>query len=166
MEARSKGKTSEAIRKLMELAPDTAVLVENGVEREVKSEQVKKGDILLIRPGKRIPLDGIVVKGGSSVDESMLTGESIPVEKEIGDEVIGGSMNYNGAMQIEVTRTGSDTTLSKIIKLMEDAQGKKAPISKLADQVAGYFVPVVIVIALLAAAAWRSEEHTSELQSH
>ena len=154
MEARSKGKTSEAIRKLMELAPDTAVLVENGVEREVKSEQVKKGDILLIRPGKRIPLDGIVVKGGSSVDESMLTGESIPVEKEIGYEVIGGSMNYNGAMQIEVTRTGSDTTLSKIIKLMEDAQGKKAPISKLADQVAGYFVPVVIVIALLAAAAW------------
>lgn len=154
MEARSKGKTSEAIQKLMELAPDTAVLVENGVEREVRSDEVKKGNILLIRPGKRIPLDGIVVKGGSSVDESMLTGESLPVEKGAGDEVIGGSMNYNGAMQIEVTRTGADTTLSKIIRLMEDAQGKKAPISKLADTVAGYFVPAVLLIAVAAAIGW------------
>lgn len=154
MEARSKGKTSEAIRKLMELAPDMAVRIENGVEHEIPTEQVKRGDILLIRPGSRIPLDGIVAKGGSSVDESMLTGESIPVEKSAGDEVIGGSMNYNGAMQIEVTRTGSDTTLAKIIKLMEDAQGKKAPISKLADTVAGYFVPAVIGIALLAAICW------------
>ena len=154
MEARSKGKTSEAIQKLMELAPDTAVLVENGVEREVRSDEVKKGNILLIRPGKRIPLDGIVVKGGSSVDESMLTGESLPVEKGAGDEVIGGRMNYNGAMQIEVTRTGADTTLSKIIRLMEDAQGKKAPISKLADTVAGYFVPAVLLIAVAAAIGW------------
>lgn len=154
MEARSKGKTSEAIQKLMELVPDTAVLVENGVEREVRSDEVKKGNILLIRPGKRIPLDGIVVKGGSSVDESMLTGESLPVEKGAGDEVIGGSMNYNGAMQIEVTRTGADTTLSKIIRLMEDAQGKKAPISKLADTVAGYFVPAVLLIAVAAAIGW------------
>ena len=159
MEARSKGKTSEAIQKLMELAPDTAILIEDGEEREVKSSQVRKGDILLIRPGSRLPLDGKVVKGGSSVDESMLTGESIPVEKEIGDEVIGGRMNYNGAMQIEVTHTGSDTTLAKIIKLMEDAQGKKAPISKLADTVAGYFVPVVILIALVAAVGWAVAGH-------
>lgn len=154
MEARSKGKTSEAIEKLMKLAPDTAILLKNGEEREVKIADVKSGNILLVKPGSRIPLDGIVVKGASSVDESMLTGESIPVEKEEGSEVIGGSMNYNGAMQIKVTHTGSDTTLSKIIKLMEAAQGKKAPISKLADTVAGYFVPVVLVIALAAAIGW------------
>ena len=159
MEARSKGKTSEAIQKLMELAPDTALLVENGQEREVRASDVKKGDVLLIRPGSRIPLDGTVVKGNSSVDESMLTGESIPVEKEAGDEVIGGSMNYNGAMQIQVTHTGSDTTLAKIIQLMEEAQGKKAPISKLADTVAGYFVPSVIAIAVVAALIWALTGH-------
>lgn len=154
MEARSRGKTSEAIRKLMELAPDTAILIENGCEKEIKSSQVRKGDLILIRPGSRIPLDGVVMSGNSSVDESMLTGESIPVEKEAGDEVIGGSMNYHGAMQVEVTRTGKDTTLSKIIRLMEEAQGKKAPISKLADTVAGYFVPVVILVAVAAAIVW------------
>ena len=154
MESRSKGKTSEAIRKLMELAPDTAVLYENGQEREVETALVKTGQHIIIRPGSRIPLDGTVVSGASSVDESMLTGESIPVEKKSGDGVIGGSMNYNGAMEVEVTHTGEDTTLSKIIKLIEDAQGKKAPISKLADRVAGIFVPVVMGIALVAALLW------------
>ena len=154
LESRSKGKTSEAIRKLMELAPDHAVLIENGVEREVETASVMKGQHLIIKPGSRIPLDGTVVKGSSSVDESMLTGESIPVEKQTGDMLIGGSMNYNGAMEMEVVRTGGDTTLSKIIKLIEDAQGKKAPISKLADKVAGYFVPTVMVIALVAALLW------------
>ncbi len=154
MESRSKGKTSEAIRKLMELAPDTAVLYEDGQEREVETASVLAGQHILIKPGSRIPLDGILVRGSSSVDESMLTGESIPVEKETGDSVIGGSMNYNGAMEVEVTHVGSDTTLSKIIKLIEDAQGKKAPISKLADQVAGIFVPTVMGIALVAALAW------------
>lgn len=154
MEARSKGKTTEAIKKLMQLAPDTAILVENGTEREVRAEEVLKGSRILVRPGSRIPLDAVVVKGNSSVDESMLTGESIPVEKNVGDEIIGGSMNVNGAIEAEVIRTGGDTTLSKIIKLMEDAQGKKAPISKLADTIAGYFVPVVILIALGAAIAW------------
>ena len=137
MESRSKGKTSEAIRKLMELAPDTALLYENGVEREVETGLVEAGQHILIKPGSRIPLDGILVQGSSTVDESMLTGESIPVEKQAGDRVIGGSMNYNGAMEVEVTHVGSDTTLSKIIRMIEDAQGRKAPISKLADTVAG-----------------------------
>lgn len=158
-ESKSKGKTSEAIRKLMELAPDTAVRLVNGREEEVRVEEIRKGDILLVRPGSKIPLDGIVKKGVSSVDESMLTGESIPVEKEPGAEIIGGSMNYNGALEMEVTHTGSDTTLAKIIKLMEDAQGRKAPISKMADVVAGYFVPAVLVIAVLAAVIWAATGH-------
>lgn len=154
MESRSKGKTSDAIRKLMELAPDTAILYENGVERQVETALVAVGQHILIKPGSRIPLDGVLVKGSSSVDESMLTGESIPVEKLEGDHVIGGSMNYNGAMEVEVTHVGSDTTLSKIVKMIEDAQGKKAPISKLADTVAGYFVPAVMGIALVSALLW------------
>lgn len=154
MESKSKGKTSEAIKKMMELAPDTAVRLVDGKEEQVQIDQIAVGDILLIRPGSRVPLDGKVVGGNSSVDESMLTGESIPVEKDLDDLVIGGSLNYNGSLQVEVTHTGSDTTLSKIIKLMEDAQGRKAPISKLADRVAGYFVPTVLVIAVLAAVIW------------
>ena len=158
-ESKSKGKTSEAIRKLMELAPDTAVRLKEAKEEEIPVEQVNKGDVLLVRPGSKIPLDGIVVRGVSSVDESMLTGESIPVEKETGAEVIGGSMNYNGALEMEVTHTGKDTTLAKIIRLMEEAQGRKAPISKMADVVAGYFVPAVLVIAVLAAVIWAVTGH-------
>ncbi|RGY95694.1 heavy metal translocating P-type ATPase [Clostridium sp. AM58-1XD] len=154
MESRSKGKTSEAIRKLMELAPDTAVLLIDGEEKEVPTSSVFPGQHIIIKPGNRIPLDGIIKKGSSSVDESMLTGESIPVEKQEGDTLIGGSMNYNGAMEMEVTHVGNDTTLSKIIQMIEDAQGKKAPISKLADKVAGIFVPAVMVIALAAALGW------------
>lgn len=154
LETRSKGKTSEAIRKLMELAPDTAILYEDGEEREVETASVQAGSHILIKPGSRIPLDGIVTEGSSSVDESMLTGESIPVEKTCGDSLIGGSMNYNGAMVVEVTHVGGDTTLTKIVKMMEDAQGKKAPISKLADRVAGYFVPAVMAIAVVAALLW------------
>jgi len=154
LESRSKGKTSEAIKKLMELAPDTALIVTDDGEREVGVIAVNKGDIILVRPGSKVPLDGEVIKGATSVNESMLTGESIPVEKNLGDTVIGGSMNYNGAIQVKVTHTGSETTLAKIIKLMEDAQGKKAPISQLADTMAGYFVPAVIAIAILAAMAW------------
>lgn len=154
LESRSKGKTSEAIQKLMELAPDVAVLVTGGEEKEVSVAQVQKGDVILVKPGSKVPLDGTVISGTTSVDESMLTGESIPVEKEAGDEVIGGSMNYNGAVQIKVTHIGGDTTLAKIIRLMEDAQGKKAPISKMADTVAGYFVPAVLAIAVLAAVIW------------
>lgn len=154
MESRSKNKTSEAIRKLLELAPDTAIVVRGGEQTEVPVEQINKGEHILVKPGSRIPLDGIVAEGSTSVDESMLTGESIPVDKECGSEVIGGSVNYQGAVIVEVTRTGSDTTLAKIVKMMEDAQGKKAPISKLADTVAGYFVPSVMCIAVAAAIIW------------
>lgn len=154
MEGRSKGKTSEAIRKLMELAPDTAIVLREGEQIEVPVESVVPGELILIKPGSRIPLDGVVVEGNTSVDESMLTGESIPVEKEMDDEVIGGSVNYQGALTVKVTHTGADTTLAKIVKMMEDAQGKKAPISKLADTVAGYFVPAVMVIAVIASIVW------------
>ena len=154
MEGRSKGKTSNAIRKLMELAPDKAIVFKNGVEIELPLSEVSVGDCVLVKPGSRIPLDGTVISGAGSVDESMLTGESIPVEKHIGSHVIGGSMNFSGAMEVEVTSIGSDTTLSKIIKLVEDAQGKKAPISKLADTISGYFVPTVLIIAFVAALMW------------
>lgn len=154
MEGRSKNKTSEAIRKLMELAPDTAIVVRKGEQVEVPVEQVVRGELILIRPGSRIPLDGVVVEGATSVDESMLTGESIPVEKGVDDEVIGGSVNYQGAIVVKVMRVGADTILAKIVKMMEDAQGKKAPISKLADTVAGYFVPIVMGIAVVASIIW------------
>lgn len=154
LESRSKGKTTEAIRKLMELAPDTAILFVDGIEKEVKIEELKLGDTIAIKAGSRIPIDGSVVSGSSSVDESMLTGESIPVEKNVGDEVIGGSFNHNGMLHVKVSRVGDNTTLAKIIRLMEDAQGKKAPISKVADKVAGYFVPIVMVIAIIAAVIW------------
>jgi len=154
MESRSKNKTSEAIRKLMELAPDTAIVIRNGEQQEVPVENVQQGELILVRPGSRIPLDGVVVDGSTSVDESMLTGESIPVEKNKEDIVIGGSVNYQGAVTVKVTHVGEDTTLSKIVKMMEDAQGKKAPISKLADTVAGYFVPTVMTIAVITAIVW------------
>lgn len=154
MEGRSKNKTSEAIRKLMELAPDTAIVLREGEQIEIPVEQVQVGELILIKPGSRIPLDGKVVEGNTSVDESMLTGESIPVEKNIDDEVIGGSVNYHGVVIAEVLHVGADTTLAKIVKMMEDAQGKKAPISKLADTVAGYFVPTVMLIAVVAAIVW------------
>lgn len=154
LEGRSKNKTSEAIRKLMELAPDTAVLLVDGEQREVPVGSVRIGDWLLVKPGSKVPLDGVVVEGHTSVDESMLTGESIPVEKEPGAQVIGGSVNYQGAVTVRVSHVGSDTTLAKIVKMMEDAQGKKAPISKLADTVAGYFVPAVMCIAVAAAIIW------------
>ena len=154
MEGRSKNKTSEAIRKLMELAPNTAIVIREGEQIEVPVEQVAIGEMILIKPGSRIPLDGMILEGNTTVDESVLTGESIPVEKAAGDEVIGGSVNYHGAVTVKVTHIGSDTTLAKIVKMMEDAQGKKAPISKVADTVAGYFVPVVIGVAVIAAIVW------------
>lgn len=154
MEGRSKNKTKDAIRKLMELAPDTACVLRDGSQLEVPVEQVAKEELILIRPGEKVPLDGVITEGRTTVDESMLTGESIPVEKEPGSELIGGSVNYQGAVTVRVTRVGADTTLAKIVKMMEDAQGKKAPISKLADTVAGYFVPAVMCIAFIAAVVW------------
>lgn len=154
LEKRSKQKTSEAIKKLMELVPDTAILLKDGIETEVSAEILAVNDIVVIKSGMRIPLDGTVVYGASSVDESMLTGESIPVEKKEDDEVIGGSLNYNGMLHVKIQHVGEDSVISKIIRLMEDAQGKKAPISKLADKVASFFVPVVILIAVVATIVW------------
>lgn len=154
LEKNSKQKTKGAIKALMELTPDQAIIRVNGEERTIPVEELKKGDIVIIKPGAKIPLDGKVIKGESSVDESMLTGESIPVEKNRNDEVIGGSINFNGSLEVEITRVGEDTTLAKIIKLIEDAQGKKAPISKIADRVAGFFVPAVMVIAVIASIIW------------
>ncbi len=152
LESRNMQKTKGAITALMQLAPDTAILAASG--QEVPTSQLKSGDLVLIKPGARIPADGVVTEGSSSVNESMLTGESMPVEKEAGSEVIGGSVNQNGVLYVQVTRTGQDTTLARIIRFVEDAQGKKAPISKTADKVAGVFVPAVMLIALLAAVVW------------
>ncbi len=154
LEAVSKGKTSEAIKKLMNLAPKTATIIRNGTEVEVPVEEVEVGEIVLVRPGSSIPVDGIVTEGLSSVDESMLTGESLPVEKQPDSPVTGGSINGEGLIRFRVTKIGADTALSKIIRLVEDAQSKKAPIAKLADIVSGYFVPVVIGIAVITAIAW------------
>ncbi len=153
-ERRSKAKTAKALEKLMELAPDTAVLFKDGKEYEIPTAEIKVGDILLIKAGAKIPLDSVVTDGESSVNEAMLTGESLPVDKRVGDKVFGGSVNLDGVLYVRVTHVGEDTTLSKIIKFVEEAQSKKAPISKTADKVAGVFVPVVIAIALVAAVIW------------
>ena len=152
LESRNMRRTKSAITALMQLSPDTAILADSG--REVPTSQLKVGDVVLVKPGARVPTDGTVTEGESSVNEAMLTGESLPVEKSVGSEVIGGSVNENGALYVRVTRTGDDTTLSRIIRFVEDAQGRKAPISKTADKVAGVFVPVVMGIALLAAVIW------------
>ena len=155
LEANSKRKTKGAIRKLMELTPDTALVVEaDGSYAEKPVEDLTVGTLVLVKPGAKIPLDGEVTEGESGVDESMLTGESLPVSKKTGDPVVGGSINISGALWVRITRTGEDTTLAKIIKFVEEAQGKKAPIAKIADKVAGIFVPVVMSIAVIAAAAW------------
>ena len=154
LEARSKGKTGEAIKKLMGLQPKTARIIENGEEKEIKIEDLKVGNILIVRPGEKIPVDGEIIEGYSSVDESMLTGESIPIEKNIGDKVVGASINKTGTFKFKATKVGDDTALAQIIKLVEDAQGSKAPISHIADVVSSYFVPAVIAIALISGIAW------------
>ncbi|OGZ79647.1 MAG: copper-translocating P-type ATPase [Candidatus Staskawiczbacteria bacterium RIFOXYB1_FULL_37_44] len=154
LEAVTKGKTSEAIKKLMGLQPKTAVIIKDGREFEIPISEVKEGDIILVKPGEKIPVDGIVVGGYSGVDEKVITGESIPVEKKEGDEVIGATINKTGVLKFKATRVGKNTMLAQIIKIVEDAMGSKAPIQLLADKVSFYFVPVVIGIALLSAAVW------------
>lgn len=154
LEAISIGRTSEAIKKLIELTPKTALVIQNGQEIAIPVEEVEVGDLLLVKPGERIPVDGVVLDGYTSVDESMLTGESIPVEKKAGDQVIGATMNKYGAITLQATKVGSETALAQIIKLVEEAQGSKAPIAKMADIVSGYFVPIVFYVALLSALAW------------
>lgn len=157
LEARTKGKTSEAIKKLMGLAPKTARIIQEDKELEISIDEVEIGDILVVRPGERIPVDGVVLDGSTAIDESMLTGESIPVDKATGDLVFGGSININGMIRFKATKVGEDTALSLIVELVKRAQGSKAPIARMADIISGYFVPVVIGIALLSAAAWLIE---------
>lgn len=154
LEARTKGQTSSAIKKLIGLQPKKAKIIENGQEKEVLIENIKTGNIIIVRPGEKIPVDGRIIKGSTSIDESMITGESIPVTKNEGDKVIGGSINKNGSIEFEATEIGKDTVLSQIIRLVEEAQGSKAPISRMADIVAGYFVPAVIFIAVVTGSVW------------
>lgn len=154
LEARSKGKTGEAIKKLMGLQPKTATIIKDGEEKEIKIADVKVDDIVLVRPGEKIPVDGEIIEGYSSVDESMLTGESIPVEKSVGDKVVGASINKTGSFKFKAQKVGADTALAQIIKLVEDAQGSKAPIAHIADVVSSYFVPAVITIALISGIIW------------
>lgn len=154
LEAISKGKTSEAIRKLMGLTPKTATVINDGKEMTIPIEEVEVGDIILVKPGEKIPVDGEVIEGRTSVDESMLTGESIPVEKNPGSRVVGASLNKNGTIRFKAAKVGKDTALAQIIKLVEDAQGSKAPIAKMADIIAGYFVPVVMAIAVISGLTW------------
>ncbi|MDR2608266.1 MAG: heavy metal translocating P-type ATPase [Treponema sp.] len=154
LEAVSKGRTSEAIKKLMGLAPKTAIIIRDGSEQEIPIDEVERGDVIVVKPGAKIPVDGVVLEGNTSIDESMLTGESMPVDKKSGDMVYAATINTNGVIRFKATKIGSDTALAQIIKLVEDAQGSKAPIAQLADIVSGYFVPIVCAIALVAGIAW------------
>ena len=154
LEARARGRTSEAIKKLIGMQPKTALVIREGEQREIPVEEVQVGDLILVRPGERVPVDGIVRQGYSSVDESMITGESIPVEKKVGDEVIGATINKTGSLEIEATKVGKDTTLAHIVRMVEEAQGSKAPIQRLADVIASYFVPAVIGIAIVTFVVW------------
>ena len=154
LEAKTKGQTSSAIKKLIGLQPKKAKIIENGAEKEVLIENLKVGDIVIVKPGEKIAVDGRIVEGATSIDESMLTGESLPVSKKVGDKVVGGSINKNGSIRFEATEIGKNTVLSQIIKLVEEAQGSKAPISRMADIVSAYFVPIVIGIAIITGIAW------------
>lgn len=154
LEAISKGKTSEAIKKLMGLAPKTATIIRDGKEIVIPIDEVVAGDVILVKPGEKLPVDGEVIEGSTAIDESMLTGESIPVEKTVGSNVIGASINKTGFIKYKATKVGKDTALSQIIKLVEDAQGSKAPIAKMADVISAYFVPIVIGLAIFSAIAW------------
>ena len=154
MESRSKNRTSDALTKLMDLAPKTALVLRDGQEMEIPSEEVRIGETVIVKPGQAVPVDGVIIEGTGTVDESAITGESIPVEKKAGDRVTGATVNRAGYFRMEADRIGEDTTLSQIIRLVEEAGGSKAPIAKLADKVSGVFVPVVITIALVTIAAW------------
>lgn len=161
LEAAAKGKTSDAIKKLMGLQAKTARVIKNGETIDISINEVKEGDAVLVRPGEKVPVDGVIIKGSSSVDESMLTGESIPVEKQINDTVVGGTMNKTGSFEFKATRVGSETTLAQIIRLVEEAQGSKAPIQAFADKISAYFVPAVILIAILTFVIWFFFLHAS-----
>jgi len=153
-EVRAKGKTSQAIQKLLGLQAKTARVLRDGVEKEVPIEEVEAGDTILVKPGEKIPVDGEIIEGRSAIDESMITGESIPVDKVVGDVVIGATINKNGSLQIKATKVGNDTALAQIVKVVEEAQGSKADIQRLADRISGVFVPVVVGIAVVTFLIW------------
>ena len=154
LEARSKGKTTDALKSLMKLSPKTANIIRDDIEQTVPIESVHKGDIFVVRPGESIPVDGIIINGNSAVNESALTGESIPIDKNVGDAVSAATVNQSGFIKCEATRVGEDTTLSQIIKMVSNAAATKAPIAKVADKVSEIFVPVVITIAIITIAIW------------
>jgi Cu+-exporting ATPase len=154
LEVISKGKASQAIKKLAALQPDTATILQDGEETLIKLDELEANDIVIVKPGEKIPADGVIIEGNTSIDESMLTGESLPTNKSIGDSVTGATINQNGLIQFRVTKVGKETVLSQIVKLVEDAQSEKAPIARVADIVSGYFVPIVIVLAIIAGVSW------------
>src|SRR3989344_5620060 len=154
LEAVAKGKTSEAIQKLMNLSPKIAIVIRDGKEIKIKVDEVLVNDIVIVRPGEKIPVDGVIIEGESAIDESMITGESMPVEKKKGDQVIGATINKHGTFKFKATKIGSDTMLAQIVKLVEEAQGSKAPIQELADRISAYFVPAVVAIAVLSFLIW------------
>jgi Cu+-exporting ATPase len=156
LESRAKGQTASALRKLVQLQPKTATVLRDGIERDLPVESIKEGDIILVRPGERIPTDGRVVSGRSSVDESMLTGESLPIEKTSRDRVMGGTFNQNGSLQYRATSLGAGSTLAQIVRLLREAQGSRAPIQRIADRISAIFVPAVLVIAIVTFGAWRA----------
>ena len=154
MEAKSKGKTSEALEKLIDMAPKTAIVERGGAQVTIPVEDVAVGDILIVKPGMAVPVDGVVIEGSTAVDQAAITGESIPVEKNVGDNVIGATINKTGFIKIRASKVGEDTAFAQIIKLVEDASATKAPIAKMADKIAGVFVPVVMTIALITFIVW------------
>ena len=164
LEAHSKGRTTDALKGLMKISPKTATIIRNGIETEVGIAEVSKGDIFVVRPGESIPVDGIVLEGSSAVNESALTGESIPVDKNSGDKVSAATVNQSGFIRCEATRVGEDTTLSQIIKMVSDAAATKAPIAKVADKVSGVFVPAVIAIAAVTIFVWLWQGSQSALR--
>ncbi|MRR29515.1 copper-translocating P-type ATPase, partial [bacterium] len=154
LEIRAKGRTSEAIKKLMGLQAKTARVIRNDVEMDIPVEEVLVGDVVQVRPGEKVPVDGVIIDGSSAVDESMLTGESLPASKKVGDEVIGATFNKTGAFKFRTTKVGKDTALAQIVKMVQDAQNSKAPIARLADTISGYFVPIVMILAVLTFVVW------------
>ena len=165
LEARAKGRTSEAIKKLIGLQPKTATVIRDGSEAEVPVEDVVPGDILAVKPGQKVPVDGQVVGGESYVDESMITGEPIPVQKTIGQDVVGGTLNKNGVLRVRATRVGKDTALAQIISLVEQAQGSRPPIQRIADRAVAYFIPTVLAVAFLSFIYWYFIAHNTLLFS-
>ena len=156
LEIRAKGKSSEAIKKLIGLQAKTARIIRDGKEVDIPVEEVVLEDVVIVRPGEKVPVDGVIVEGSSSIDESMITGESIPVEKHTGDEIIGATINKTGSFKFKAIKVGKDTALSQIIQMVEQAQSSKAPIQKIVDKVAGYFVPSVIIAAIFSFVVFRT----------